>query len=312
LTTAGQVATLFLMMAIGFALRKWRKLSDDGISPMTFLLLYVVAPCLIVRSMQIERSAEALQSMLFSALGCVIYYVVGIVGGLPLFSKRAPDTRDVLRFGSVYSNNGFMGFPLVLALLGDGAGICAAAFLIVNSIVQWTHGVALMTPKNADAATGSRVTNLRRVVLNPGTIAFAIGAVLYGFGLRLPQQVGNAVGFMADVNTPLAMVIIGAQMADADILSLFRHIELYALAALKLLIFPAIAAAILHLFSPPPLVYCATVILAATPSAGMTSMFAQRFGRDTATAARAVTFTTLLSILTLPVFASVAMRVSGL
>jgi predicted permease len=157
---------------------------------------------------------------------------------------------------------------------------------------------------------GRESASVKNALINPGTIAFAVGVVLFTIGFNLPPQIGGAVSFFADVNTPLAMVIIGAQMADANLTSLLRTPVLYLSAFLKLLVVPAFTALALYPLHMPAMAYCVTVVLAATPTGGMTSMFAERFGRDTATAAQAVTLTTLLSIITLPVFATVIRAVA--
>ncbi|MDR0862377.1 MAG: AEC family transporter [Oscillospiraceae bacterium] len=298
LTVAGQVLTLFIMMAAGFVLKKLKKLTQPAQSQIMFILLYVVSPCLIINSMQLEPTASAWRDMGFAALGCIIYFVISIIPSGILFRKQPPDTRDVLRFGGIYTNCAFMGIPLINSVLGGEALIFATVFLIIFQLVHWTHGVVLMG--------GRENASLRAVLVNPGTFGFIIGLLFFALNIKLPSPIGNALRFVADVNTPMAMFVIGAQMADADLLKLFKVRELYAVSALKLIALPAVAALALLPLHMPPIVYCTVVILAATPSAGVTAMFAERFKRDTATAARIVSLTTLLSIITLPVFATLA------
>ncbi|MDR3210026.1 MAG: AEC family transporter [Oscillospiraceae bacterium] len=293
LSTAGQVLTLFLLISVGFALKKLKKLSRESMSHLTFLLLYVVSPCLIVRAME-QAESNAIREFLYTGVGCLVYFAVGVAVGLLFYRKLGADKRAVLRFASVYPNNGFMGYPLVLGVFGAAGAVSATAFLIVVAVIQWTHGVTLMG--------GRENASLRHALVNPGTLAFAAGAVLFATRVTLPPQIDGAVSFFADVNTPLAMVIIGAQMADANLKALLRAPALYFSAFLKLLALPALAALILYPLHMPPIAYCVSVVLAATPTAGMTSMFAERFRRDTATAAQAVSLTTLFSIVTLPIF----------
>ncbi|MDR0905862.1 MAG: AEC family transporter [Oscillospiraceae bacterium] len=302
-TVAGQVATLFIMMGVGFALKKLKRITVDAQKQIMFILLYVVSPCLIVNAMQVERSAAAAKSMLLTALGCLIYFVITVVISRFFFKKREPDTRDVLQFGTIYPNCAFMGFPLIRAVLGDGAMVYASVFLIIFQLVHWTHGVVLMG--------GRKSASVRAVLINPGTFGFIVGLLFFALNVKMPWPLGNAVSFVAEINTPMAMFVIGAQMADTEILKLFRKRDLYGVSAVKLLLFPALTALALFPLGLPPMVYCVVVILCAAPSAGVTAMFAQRYERDEATAASAVSLTTLLSILTLPVFAAVAKFVSG-
>jgi len=313
-TTSGQVLTLFLLMAVGFALKKLKKVTKEGVGQMTFLVLYAATPCLILRSMQVSRDSDALKALIYGAAGCLIYYVIGMFFVLALFRKNEPDVRDTLRFGSLYTNNGFMGFPLVAAMLGAGEGAAAATlsatgFLIVNHVIVWTHGYNLMC---GSSGTSSVKSILKQSLINPGIIAFLIGAILFALNLMMPSQIYNAVSFVADLNTPLAMIVVGTQMADADLLSLFSIRELYLAAGVKLIVLPVAAAAVMWLLKPAPIVYAATIILCATPTAGNTSMFAQRFDRDTKTAGSAVTFVTLLSIITLPTIAAIVMKITGI
>ena len=88
--------------------------------------------------------------------------------------------------------------------------------------------------------------------------------------------------------------------------------KLYFLALLKLILIPALTGWVIYFYQLPPYVYCATVILTAAPTAGATAMLAQRFGRDAVTGAQAVSLVTLLSILTLPIFAAVTKALMGI
>ena len=125
-------------------------------------------------------------------------------------------------------------------------------------------------------------------------------------GMRLPSMVDSAVNFLGDLNTPLAMVVIGGQMASTDLGRTFRRPDLYASSILKLIVIPLITALLLLPFRLPALVYCSMVILAGTPTAGTSGILAQQYNRDVGSAAQLVTLSTLLSVITLPVAAVAA------
>lgn len=303
LVVAGQVVTLFLLMGVGFVLSKLGRLSADTLGQLSFLLLYVVIPCVIIDSLQVEPDEALMRNMLLMFLLTAGYYVV-FCSPLPLLFRSSPeDTRAVLRFGTVYANNGFMGIPLLQAVLGPSTAIFAVVATVTFNLAQWTHGVILMS--------GRKRLSLRQALLNPGTVGLTVGLVLFLSGLRLPSMVGSAVGFLADLNTPLAMVVIGAQMAGADLGATFRNPRLYLAALLKLIGLPLVTALVLLLLGLEPVMYTTLVILAATPTAGYTSIFAQQYRRDAGTAAQLVTLTTLCCILTLPCFAVLAGMWSG-
>lgn len=289
-------------MGVGFVLAKLKWFTQEASGQCTQLILYVVGPSIIITKLQIEASAQVVRTMLLAALGMALTYIVMIPLAQLLFRREPADTRVVRRFGMVYANNSFMGLPLLAGVLGEDALLFGVISMLVFSLFQWTHGVLMM---------GGRL-NVRSAVLNPGILAILFGAFLFATGLRLPSPVYNAMDFMGDLNTPLAMVIIGGQMARSDIRSALKKPRLYLTAAIKLLFAPAVTCLLLLPLRLEPLSYCACVVLSACPTAGMTSMFAQRFRRDEETAAQMVTLSTLLSILTLPVFAVLARQISGL
>ncbi len=302
LTVAGQVLTLFLLMAVGFTFGKLKWFTEEASSQMTKLIIYVVGPCIIITRLQITASSELVNTMLLTVLAMALTYIVMIPLSFLLFRKEPADTRVVHRFGIIYSNNSFMGLPLLAGVLGDDALLFGALSMLVFSLFQWTHGVLTM---------GGRIS-VKSAILNPGIISIIIGVFFFAVGFQIPSPVYNAMDFMSDLNTPLAMFIIGAQMSRSDLLSVLKKPRLYLCSAIKLLFVPALTCVIILPLNLPPLAYCAVVILSACPTAGMTSMFSQQFKRDETTAAQMVTLSTLLSLITLPVFAVLARTISGL
>ena len=302
LVVAGQVATLFLLIGAGFVLAKVGALTPEGTSQMSTLALYVATPCIIIHSFEQEREAGMAETLLlFLALytGCTLLGIVffrGFFRGEPL-ERRAP-----LYFGSVYGNNGFMGMPLVISVLGSESAIFGAMSMLSSNLLVWTHGYHAM---------GGKVT-LRSALVNPATVGASIGLCCFFTGWRPPVPVDDAISFLADLNTPIPMLILGAQMARTDLRSAFTERKIYLAAALRLLAAPLAALLLLLPLRLDPMSYCACVVLAAVPPAGSTAMFSQKFHHDTALAAQTVSAVTLMSMATLPVFAVAAQRLSGL
>lgn len=301
LLVTGQVATLFLLMGVGFVLARLGKLNGTGLGQMSSLLLYVVSPCIVLDSFQ-QDSLPGPGALGISLAVFALYYVLILPLSLPLFPGQPPERRSVLRFGAAYGNVGFMGMPLLLGVLGSEAGIYGAISIALMNIFQWTQGVVVM---------GSRLS-VKKAIFNPGVLSLLAAVALYLLDIRLPGVLADSVSFLADLNTPLAMVIIGAQIASADLAATFTQPRLYAAAAFKLLAAPLLTALVLLPLGLSPVLYCACVIVAATPTAGATSIFAQRFGRDTPAAAQLVALSTILSIVTLPLFATAAQAVTQL
>lgn len=305
LVVAGQVLTLFLMMGVGFFLVRRGRLDAAGLSQMSYILLYVVTPCLMVDALGKAACTPALLRELAVCLAVVsVLYAVNMLLSRFLFPRAQRDTGDTLRFAAIYGNTSFMGLPLIQSILGDEALIYCTVVIAIFNIATWTHGAVVMG--------GRENASVKKALLNPGVLGCAAGFLLFFLDLELPAPLGSAVGFLANLNTPLAMVVIGGQMASAGLLETFRRRELYAASGLKLLALPVLTALLLLPLKLGGLMFCTIVILAGTPTAGITGIFAQQFRRDTAAAARMITLSTLLSILTLPVVAVAARALSGL
>ena len=303
MTTASQVGTMFLMMAAGFALARLGRLGRETVPQLTDLLLTVVLPCMLVDALQLPRTPALLGAMGYAALLAAALYVLYCLLTAPLFRRQSVPTGRALRFGVLYGNVGFMGLPLIQLVLGEQALVYGVIVLMVFNLFNWSQGVVLMG--------GRDQVSLRQAVLNPGIMGAAAGLALFLGGVSLPAPLGSAVSFLGSMNTPLAMVIIGAQMAWADWRALLGSRGILLACALKLAAMPLLTALILYPLSPEPQLYCTLVLLAGVPTASITAMFAQRYGQDVSTSAQLVTLTTLLSILTLPCMAVLAAALGG-
>lgn len=301
---AGQVLTLFLMMGVGFFFVKRGQLNAAALSQMSHILLYVVTPCIVMDALLGPQcTPDLLVDILWCVAALAVVYAVYFLVSRVLFPRTPVDTRAPLQLASIYSNTGFMGIPLIRGVLGEEALIYCVVALVVFNIVTWTHGAIVMG--------GRENASLKKAVLNPGVLGSAIGFFFFFTGLSLPSPVASAVGYLGSLNTPLAMVVIGGQMALANLIETFRRPALYAVSGLKLLLIPVLTALVLLPFGLDGLIYQTLVILSACPTAGIVGIFAQQFRRDTGSAAQTITLSTLLSILTLPLMAVLAKALAG-
>ena len=159
LTVTGQVATLFLMMAVGFVLGRAGKITEAGRSQMSYLLLYIVCPCVMVDCFLVKRTPALTQEVAVGSAAALACYLLFFAVSLLFFRRQPADARDTLRFAAVYGNIGFMGLPLVQSILGEEALVYGALALLAFNLTSWTLGVLIMG--------GRAAFSLRRAVLNP-------------------------------------------------------------------------------------------------------------------------------------------------
>lgn len=292
------VLTLLLIMVVGLWMGKQGCFSESVQQQMAKLLNTIITPSLILTCMPERGDGETWRA--FAKTFVIMLIVLSLCALLArfLFQDQPRDLRITLRYSVVYGNIGYLGVPLVQATFGEAAMIYVAVAGAAFNLMVWTHGIWLM---------GSGEKKLSsRAILNPGTVCFLVGILLMASEKSLPLPLDKAVEFLAGMNTPLAMLIVGAQMASANICAVFCDKKLYLTSFIRLIVVPVgVMLALLPLHFEKML-YLTMVILCGCPVATLSSTFSQMYGRDAKTGARAVIQSTIFSLVTLPTIAVVA------
>ena len=309
-TVARQVAILFVLMGFGAAMRKAKFFKDNAIDGIVNVLILVVTPCLIIDVFQRPFDPSMLKGLGIAFALAVSIHIALIVAVRAVVRHRNEDVRRPLLLAAVFSNAGFMGIPLSQALLGDVGVFYSVVYVSVFNVVVWSWGVSAI--RNAPLRSLSW-TELRPMVANPGTLGLAFGLPFFFMSLRLPDALGLPVRFLADLNTPLAMIVIGYYLAGARLGRMLRVGAAYQAAAFRLLGCPlTLVAALWALKSPLHLDHAmmiALVVSSAAPTAALPAMFAARYGSDVSTSVGMVSGTTLLSIVTMPLVVALALAI---
>ena len=303
---ATQVAVLFVLMGAGAALRMSGLLGDKAMTGMVNLLLYIVAPCVIIDSFQRPFDSAMLGSLGLALLAAVAVHVVMMVFAKVFVRNGEEDVRRPLVLAAVFSNAGFMGFPLEQAILGDEGVFFGVAYVIVFNVFMWSWGVSVM-----NGGRGDGKGEAWKMVVNPGTVSIAIGLPLFLFSVRLPEVLSAPVHHLANMNTPLALTVVGYSLAGAKFGRVAKIGAMYASSLLRLVLSPLLALAILYPFAGhiDREMAVAIVIAASAPVGAMVAMFSVSFRRDVDVGVAIVSATTLASIATMPPFIALALSV---
>lgn len=147
-------------------------------------------------------------------------------------------------------------------------------------------------------------------LISPSVIAVVVGLICYLTNVRLPKVPATALQYIADMNTPIAMVIAGATAAQTNVLKALQNRRIYYVSLCKLLILPVAGFFAMWILDPPPIVLMTVTIAAACPAATMCTMFAVNLDKDPKTASEIFTITTILSAVTLPLITIFADRLT--
>ena len=318
-TVARQVAILFVLMGFGAVMRRAGFFKENAIDGLVNILLLVVTPCLIVDVFQRPFDPSMLKGLGLAFVVASFVHIVLIV--LAKLVVRHPDenVRRPLLLAAVFSNAGFMGIPLEQAVLGDEGVFYGIVYVVVFNLFMWSWGLNKMKNEEVRMKTvgGRKIPHSSFFTLhsfvNPGTAGIALGAPLFLFSVKLPEVLGVPIHHMANLNTPLAMIVIGYALAGAEFGKVMRTGAVYVATVLRLVACPLLLLVALWPFraSLDRNMMLAMVVAASAPVAAMVSMFAAKYRRDVDVSVSVVSGTTLLSILTMPVVIALAMEALG-
>ena len=294
LTVSLQVVIIFILISVGFVLTKAKKIDDKGVKQLTDILLISVTPCVIIQAYQKEFDVKYLEGLILSALATLIIHIIAVILSFVVFRKKENTRYRVARFASVCSNCGFMAIPLLSASLGSDGVFYGSAYLVVFTLFYWIFGVYICTEDV------KKCFSLKSIFINPGVIGVIIGMILFFGRITLPGVLSSAVSYLASLNTPLAMLILGALLVKVDIVKAFKNIDLYLVCFLRLLLIPFLSIFTIAALKIEPTIAKTVLICAACPVATVTSLFASKYELDSAFASETVAISTIVSILTIP------------
>ena len=290
-----QVLIMLLLMATGFALYKLRMLSDATCAQLNRLLLTVVTVVVIVSSYNRPYSAELLGNRGLGLLFAAAAHIIGIGLAFLLIRGRSQTARAE-RFAAVASNCGFMGIPLVSALVGAEGVIYASCGVLMLNVYQWTVGRMILT------GSFERGDLARRLLLNPGTIGCIAGLVLFLLPFTLPSPIALTMDYISSLNTPLAMIVIGTSVARTSISRSLRRANTYIVCMVKLILTALVTLPLFVLTGAGEAVSLSSYLVICCPCAATASLLPGLFGLEEAEHAGAglVTISTILSVATIP------------
>ena len=299
LIVANQMVIMFILIMIGFMIRRVKLIDHDGSKTLSNVLLLLVNPVLIMNSfLTVEYDVSKVRNLFVTFLFAVLTHLLGIIASRLLLSGREDDTR-IARYSAVYSNCGFMGIPLINSVLGAEGVFYITAYLVVFNFLTWTHGLILIT---GDASPKQLARGLR----SPVMFTMLAGMIFYFFRIHIPANIGSALIYVANMNTPLGMFVAGAALAEAHPLEALKKKQVYLVALAKLIIMPVLAAAVMLPFHPADVVYYTVVAAAASPVATTCTMMALRYDKNYHYASELYVVTTMMSMLTIPAVMAIA------
>ena len=292
-----QIISLFLLIAVGYLLRRSKHLDKKETGAISKLLLDLILPAMLISSLQIDITAKMLGDFKNLFLYWIAFYLILIVIA-SIISKLFPVSKDkkiVLKFFLIFGNVGYMGLPVIDVIFPENGIFFGSIGVIVFNIFLWTYGANLFLQGN-----DGKKFNLKDI-FNNGVIAIIIGLFLMLTGLKLPTSIMTAIDMLAQATFPLSMLVIGSGLAQIKISGIFKDLNIIAYSTLKLLLIPAAALVVLNYFKIADPIRSILVLQIAMPAAANGVIFAERYEGNYVFAAESLFLSTLMAALSIPV-----------
>ncbi len=297
-----QIIIMTLLMAGGFLMVKRGLLSEQGSKDLGLVLVNVVIPSVVLKSYMIDFSWDKLKDLGMSVGLALLTLGLAMLLSWIVFGLRQP----IQNFAAAFGNAGFMGIPLAQALYGEEAVFYVAAYVAFLNLFQQTYGVYVMTGDKGKI-------QFSRVVKNPVFLSIVIGAILFLLPVSYPVILTKTFGYIADLNTPLAMIILGSYMVGISPRDILLSKEIYSCMVMRLLVIPF---ATMGLYYVLPLrnemLLLSLLVSSATSVGGVIAVLSRQYEADYQMSVKTVCLSTILSLVTLPAFFWVAQQILSL
>lgn len=292
-----QMVILFLMMLLGYILCRMGIMNRDFNKRLTKILLNATMPSLILSSV-LEQSGErdfAAVTTVF-LIAVVTYLLLPVIAFLFVLICWIPkEEKGLYMMMTVYSNVGFMGFPVLQALLGAKAVFYAAIFNIVFNLSIYTLGVAMIYYGRAEKAP----LHLKSI-FSPGILFSILAVFIYFLNIKVPYAIESTLASVGALTVPLAMMIIGATLATMNPKELLKDWHLYPYTLFRQIVLPLICFGLLKLVIRDEFILGISAILLMMPIANTAVLYATEYDGNEKLAAKAVFLTTLFSVVSIP------------
>jgi len=292
-----QVLVLFILMALGFLSFRLKIAPKEAASYFSAFGMKIALPCLILSSF-IRPFTRELLGEAGIALG-VSFFVYGLAfllaWGYPYLLKMKGPERGVHRYALIVSNSGFMGFPVIEAVLGTFYLFHVAIFNVPLGLLAFSIGIWLIAKEEGKAPALSW-----KFFVNPALAATVAGFAMFLFSIPLPLPVEQSIRLVGGMTTPLFMVIIGISIAQADVRRMLGRWRIYVTAFMRLFFVPVLTAVFCYLIGIRGNLLILAVLLTAMPVASTTTVIAAIYDVAVEEASSIVVFSTILSAATIP------------
>ena len=300
-TILSSLIMIFILIIPGVFFKKKNILTEDQNGAINSIVVNLTWPCLVIDAMHMKFSLEVLKDSAYILVVCLLILAIIFAISFPIAKLiKLPKTKQYLTvFMLLFGNTGFIGIPVIKALYGTDAVFYAAIVELINDILIFTVGILLI-----QLSAGANLKVGFKQFINPGLIGVIIGLILFLLNIQLPNLIGGSIEMIGNATTPLTMFCIGFQIGGLKLKEIAGDFQVYAICFVKLLIVPILTLLAVKLWAGDfSMLEKVLIIGFAMPVGAVASIFSQQYKGEAAFATKSVLLSTVLSLITIPIFA---------
>ena len=295
-----QVLILYIIMSIGMLVYRLKIVNDETLSRLSKFMLHVTIPATILTGLsssgELTRT-DFYQMVILTAISNIFVIALSFLILRVFFIKK--EERPFYRYITIFGNVGFIGYPMIMIIIGTESLLLGAVANIFYSVLLYTLGIYLMSQYSDEENHGG--FQWRRLI-SPGIIVAILSIVFFFMGVRLPTVLEETANMLGNVTSPMAMIVLGASINKINFKAIIKNYRIILISIVKMVVYPISFAYILRLLGFSGMPAMVAVVLMGMPIATTTVITAMEFNKkNLVKASEASVFSTLLLIVTIPV-----------
>lgn len=300
-----QMLVLFIIMIIGCIAYKTGLITDETGKKLSGIVVNISNPALILSGVIGNDTVTGQELVITMGIAIGMYvFLIAAAFIVPVILRVPAESAATYRVMTIFSNIGFMGFPIISSMYGSDALLYGALFLMPYNILIYTYGIHELTKNKRNEKQSGGTKSGKKIkwsqIFNIGVIFCIAAIIIFAFNIRLPEWINTTVSMLSATTAPLSMMVIGASLATMNFKKMFGNIRMWAFSFIKMIILPIIGTLLVRMVTDNVSIIGVTMVMLSVPVGSMTAMLASEYDGDYALSSEMVAMTTLLSVVTFP------------
>ena len=295
---ATTMCSLFIIVIAGFFSHKRGIINEEFERKLSGFVIKVTCPALIISSTMGDKMPDREHIPMLLLVSLLTYVILIPLAYIqPVLMRVRRDLRGMYSFMLTYSNVGFIGYPVVASIFGPDAVFYACILNVFNTITVFIWGVMFISGESLK--DGFRF----RLFVSPAMIATYISVIIVIFNLHTPKAIAMPLSILGNMTVPSSLIVIGAALAEIPTRKMVGTPHIFIMCFLKLLVLPLLVYYAMIFIGVDTRISSINMILIAMPVASFGTMFCMQMGKDETTMSQGTFWTTLLSVVSIPLLA---------